>query len=198
MIQARNPNERPTFVGSLLKSLSQSYERRGFRGLIPWRTAVFAVGAAIAAYFVPAAFFTRVEACIPIYAGVLTLNGLLLALAWSAFAKIFENICSGEFAVYLHKNELTETYMFHISYIHVAQIVAVAASGLGLMLLAFGDIPLIVSKAMFFVLVFTSVYAINQAAGSVTILHDLIWYKSIFDGSSRNGNITNLPNRPPR
>ncbi|MGP9821339.1 hypothetical protein ACTZWW_15090 [Salinarimonas sp. NSM] len=185
-------DKRPTFIELFLRETADAYKEKGLSTLIPWVIMLCLAAAAAAAYHVPAMFWTNPSIGIPFLVGLLTLNGLIFAFAWSVFAKIFENICAPRFSSYLQQNDLLQKYLFHVGYMHVAQIVAVALTGIALILILFPQIDVMINRVVFALSVGSSIYAIKEATGSVTILYDLIWYRSIFE-SEMNSNVTRLP-----
>lgn len=122
---------------------------------------------------------------------------MLLTLAWNAFAKIFENICAPKFSTYLRENGLFKVYLYQISYVHAAQIVAVLVSAAALLSLAIANPPGGLLEWMFILTVASSGYALWEAIGAVTVLHDLIWYRSIFDAHHelQADNVRQMPTR---
>lgn len=178
-----NPLERPTFLTLWLEHLTECVRAGESYRLFPYWLGLFLVIGAVAQRFLSFKFYTDPAIGIPIYAGILTFNGLLLTLAWNAFAKIFENICSPKFSTYLRENNIFKMYLFQISYVQHAQIVAVVLSGTALLGLAVAN-PISNLNEHLFIFVFAnSGYALKEAVGAVTVLNDLIWYRLIFDSS---------------
>ncbi|MCJ2093222.1 hypothetical protein MKK67_12080 [Methylobacterium sp. J-072] len=85
-------------------------------------------------------------------------------------------------------------YLYQTSYVQAAQIVAVVLSGAGLLALAVANPPSGLNEWLFIVVVASTGYALKEAVGAVTILHDLIWYRSIFDAHQEQqaSNVTRL------
>jgi hypothetical protein len=121
-----------------------------------------------------------------VYTGILTINGLMLALSWSAFSRIHESISGDRFGAYLMEKNLIGDYIVYIGYVHAAQVISVIASAAGLIILLY-DTRVIFDMIAFAVVLALSIYAMKQAANSVTIMHDLIWQKAIFDRNPPQG-----------
>lgn len=194
---ARNELERPTFLTLWLEHLVEASRTGKASRLFPYWILLFLAGGILVQRFLSYKFYTDAGVGIPIYAGILTLNGLLLTLAWNAFAKIFENICAPKFSTYLRENRLFGVYLFQISYVQAAQTVAVVVSAAALISLAVANPPDGLLEWMFILTLASSGYALKEAVGAVTVLHDLIWYRSIFDAhhEMQADNVRHMPVR---
>lgn len=176
------PTSRPRFTRAYIDSIGKSFDERGFWALFPyWLLSCVAIGW-LTAYYMPSDFWEKGNQAVSVvvYTGILTINGLILALSWSAFARIHECITGDDFGAYLMETDLLIGYLVYIGYVHAAQIVAIIVSAVGLMMLLY-SVPLVAQHIAFAAMLAFSVYAIKQAANSVTVMHDLIWQKSIFD-----------------
>ena len=182
------PTPRPRFTRAYITSLGKSFDERGFLALIPVWLLICASVAWSIAYYMPEGFWknTNQSVAVVVYVGILTINGLILALSWSTFARIHECITADDFCAYLMENELLGDYVVYIGYVHAVQIIAIITSGAGLMVLLY-SLPLLVERITFAAMLALSIYAIKQAANSVTVMHDLIWDKATFDrGNPKN------------
>jgi hypothetical protein len=181
--------ERPQFLPSFFSAMAERAESKTI-----WRMFVVPVIAAAvsagSAYYVPAVFWSdgKWDVAATVYTGILTLNGLILALSWSAFSRIYESISAPKFCSFLRRNGLLNKYIVTISFIHGLQLLAVIASGVGLVILLISIPYLIVDRILFGMMMFSSVYAIQQAASAVAIMNDLLWQKSIFDEHQETAN----------
>jgi hypothetical protein len=173
---------RPGFLASYFDAMKQRAREHGWRAIIPyWVIVGGAVGAALA-YFQPEEEWKNVEIIVPVYVGVVTINGLLLALSWSAFSRIHELIVSSAgFSTFLRRANLFNTYIFYIDYVHVAQLLALVISGGALLTCTIHSIPLLWARIIFAACVAATIYAIRYAVNAVTVMHDLVWQKSIFE-----------------
>ena len=182
-MEASTDNQRPKFLTSYLEALRESAKLRGWYAVFPiWIVGSLSVGFGVA-YFVPTEFWlnSKWDVSTAVYAGILTFNGLVLALSWSAFSKIYEIIGSAGFCGYLKKNNLLNGYILYVGYVNAAQTVAVTVSGAALIvtLLEFGIIW--VDKSILAIVIAATIYAIKQASSAISGMHDLIWQKAIFD-----------------
>jgi hypothetical protein len=178
--------KRPSFSASFLAALVKSEKRRGNLAFIPiWLIACLAIGGGVAC-FIPAKFwnYEKLEVATAVYVGILTLNGLILALSWSAFARMHESISDAPFSDYLLQRDLLNDYIFYINFINVAQITALLICALALLLMLC-DVGVIYNRVAFAIMIGTSAYAIKQASSAVSAMHDLIWQKAIFDGHTK-------------
>ena len=176
--------QRPAFLKSLLDSWQLTLEHGKARDLIPyWIIGSVLVGAAVA-YYLPANFWdrTKLDVSVSVLSGLLTFNGIILALCWSAFGKIYEIIGAGAFAKHLRKHNLLNHYLLFVGYCHAVQIIAIALTGFALFALWLPlqtwAIQLSVGAA-----VGSSIYALRQGVATSTAMQDLIWRKSGFDES---------------
>jgi hypothetical protein len=180
--------ERPKFLRSFLSSLTKSVEKRGWRAVVPtWVILALCFGAFFA-YVIPRDFWSkeRLDVAVVVYIGILTLNGLILALSWSAFSRIHENIMDSPFSAYLLTNALLNDYILYIDFVHIAQLAALIVSFLSLLILLCAFPSDIFDRVAFGILLAASAYAIKQAAAAVKVMHDLVWQKAIFDNHRQN------------
>lgn len=185
--------ERPKFLRSFFEALADRADHktllRGFA--VPASVAIIA---AAAAYALPSAFWAdeNWSVATTVYTGLLTFNGLILALSWSAFSKIYEIVSAPKFASFLRRNKLLGKYIVTVTFIHGLQLLAVVASAVGLFVVLVDVIWPWLDRAILGVMLFFSIYAIQQAAASVTIMHDLVWYKAAFDEHHEAGGGDNV------
>lgn len=177
-----NDLETRSFVQAWLKDLSDEVADRWYR-VIPIWICLFVFLGSVAAYFLPDEFWTSGESATTVYTGVLTLNGILLALSWSAFSKIYDIIGAGNFSAFLRDNKVLDSYLFAVRYVHAAQMVALTASIAALLVAQYHDVPINWQRVICAVMLGLGAYAIKQAAMSVGIMQDLVRYKAVFDSS---------------
>lgn len=187
--------ERPGFLPSFFGAMAERAESKTL-----WRMFVVpslaAAAAAGVACFVPAAFWAdaRLDVATTVYTGILTFNGLILALSWSAFSRIHEMIGAPKFCAFLRRNGLLNKYIVTVSFIHGLQLFAVVASAVGLIALLLSVPYLIIDRILFGVMTFGSIWAVQQASTAVGIMHDLLWQKALFDEhNERNGSPNVVP-----
>jgi hypothetical protein len=149
------------------------------------------------AYFVPPSFWSseKRELAVAFYAGVLTFNGLTLALGWAAFSRMYDVLLRAEFGKYLMKNNLLNDYILHISYMHVFEVVAVVASANGLVSVLLPNIPLWLARLIFAGCLMWTAYAVKQAITAVTAMNDLVWQAAFFESNkptTSNSNIVGM------
>src|ERR1700741_3142347 len=131
-----------SFVKAWLKDLSEEVDDRWYRIIPIWFVTFFAIGSAVA-YSMPDTFWNpERDTSTVVYTGILTFNGILLALSWSAFAKIYEMIGAGKFSAFLLENGVLNSYLFVVRYVHAAQMLAMVMSIAALLFLQFQDFPI--------------------------------------------------------
>lgn len=188
---------RPSFFECWLDDIKLEYRKHGWHGVPPWWLIILVGGGAAGAFLVPAEFWSRDkwDVSTAVYGAILTFNALVLAVSWGAFSKIFESACAPGFSAYLRERGLLVFYIYYIDYVHLAQLVAVAASAVGLLSVVIDLLPEMWERVLFGAVVGLSAYAMKQAAGTVTAMHDIVWYRSIYDAhqlAASGGNVVPL------
>jgi hypothetical protein len=119
-------------------------------------------------------------------------NGLVLALGWTAFSRIYEVLFRGEFGAYLARNELLNPYLVHINFMHFIKLLAVIFSVIGLLLVLVNGIPLWVDKIILAITAALTVYSLKQAIDAVTAMNDLVWQSAYFEINQPPAERTNV------
>ena len=179
---------RPTFLKSLLSSWQLTLEHGKARDLFPfWILASIGTGA-LAAVYLPAKFWdgSEIDAAVSALGGLLTFNGIVLALCWSAFAKVYEIIGAGAFCAHLRKYNLLSHYLVFVSYCHLAQILAISCTAFALAAMWL-PLKLWFVKLAVGASIGSSIYAVRQGFASSQVMQDLIWRKSEFDQTEVRG-----------
>lgn len=152
--------------------------------IVPVWLAVGMLIGAVPSYFMPGSFFTEAQWQVSagLYGAILTVNGLILAISWNAFSRIHDSIISSSgFSSWLRKEKLLNTYLFYIDYVQVTQLIALFASAAALFSILI-DLPSeLWDRAILAVSLGLSIYAVKYAVNAVTVMHDLVWQKSIFE-----------------
>jgi hypothetical protein len=176
-------SERPKFLPSFIGAIHEESKEFGWLAIFPFVLLSCAVGAVTIALIIPVQFWSesKRELSVAFYVGLLTFNGLILALGWTAFGRIYDALLRGDFGKYLMRNNLLNNYILHITYMHIFQIGAVVASVLGLIAVLLDDVPMSVSKTVFGTAIFFTAYAIKQAVDAVTAMNDLVWQSAFFE-----------------
>jgi hypothetical protein len=182
--------KRPTFVDSWLTDIREDYRRYGRRKLVPWwALGSIAIGVAVSLLVPKEHFWEKPEVSVVFFTAMVTINGLLLALSWGSFAKIYEIAAEPKLASYLRRHDLLRGIIFQVDYIHIAQVVALSSSAIALLLCVINHLPHAVSsmlplltmqKVSFAGAIASSIYALRYALGAVRIMQDLIWYSTYF------------------
>ena len=173
------PAPRPRFIETFGKTLQIATKKRGWRAIIPYRFAgAIAVGA-IAAMAIPSIFWAndKWDISTAVYGAILAFNGLLLAIGWGAFSKIYEIIGEGEYAEFLRRHNILDIHIFFVEVVHLALAAAAIASALALIFLMF-DLPLWIDRVVFSFLVGLSINSLAEAFRANGMMHDLIWEKA--------------------
>jgi hypothetical protein len=161
-----------------------------------WLILSLCAGAAVA-YFVPATFYARekLEVPVAVYAAIFTMNGLILALSWGAFGRIYEIISSSGFTSYLLENKLLNGYIFYVSFVHITQIAAIVITfGAMIVLLCLAPSAL-ENQISFGLMCAASIYSVKTAVNAVRVMQDLVWQKAVFDrgaSSQQDSKVTRI------
>jgi hypothetical protein len=173
---------KPRFIDAWLTDLRDDYRRYGWTKLVPiWVFISLAVGALATWKITARSFWDHPEISIAFLGVIATINGLLLALSWGSFAKIYEIASVPKFAAYLRRHGLLNTYSFFVDYIHATQVLAVLCAFATLTACVLSDIPIDVRRILLGFTVASSVYAFKYALGAVRIMQDLVWYAAVFE-----------------
>jgi len=178
--------KRPSFIDSWLADIREDYLRYDRRKLVPWAAlACVAIGATVTALVPKDHFWNKPEVSVVFFTAAVTINGLLLALSWASFAKIYDIASEPKLAAFLRRNDLLRDYIFHVDFIHATQVAALSCSGAALILCVIEHMPapieayvttLTLQKIGLAATVATTIYALKYALGAVRIMQDLVWY----------------------
>jgi hypothetical protein len=193
-MQHQQQPERHRFLKSWLQDISEELDNGWYR-IVPWSLLIFAGIAGAVAFYIPADFWAKHRDNTTVFYGaVLTMNGIILALSWGAFGKIYETIGAPGFSTFLQQNAALEKFLFFVSHVHFTQIIALLTSAIALVITQFEDIELIWQRIALGATIALAAYAIKKAAGAVTVMHTLIRYRAEFDADreARSGNVHRL------
>ena len=178
--------ERPKFLPSFFSALAERAEKKTLWRLIAALLITAGIGLAVA-LLMPDKFWIRRGGSIAatVFSVVLTLNGIIMALSWNAFSRIYESISAPAFGAFLRRHNLLNKYVVTVSYIHRWQLLAITVTAFALFFLFLepGDFW---NRVFLGAVVFVSVNAIHQASSAVEIMNDLLWQRAIFDEYQKN------------
>lgn len=194
-MKLEDPSELPAgprrFVAYFLQSTIYRFQKRGFYTLLPLRVA----GCAALGWYVGShtnsATLGEADVILVVYAAALTFNAILLAICWAAFAKIFDVMSENDFGTYLHRTKMDGHYGIYVEYIHLVQMIALAAVA-GSIVLFVVPAPAWLSRWALGVSVGFSLYAAIWASGSVRIMRDLSDLRTTFAELQKKENVTDL------
>lgn len=167
---------RPKFLSVFFKSAAYAYERRGVRALVPWWLLIGLVAGGSAAWQMPSSFWQKEqwEVSTTLYTGFLAFDGLLLALGWGAFSRIYGILSTGWFAAFLRRNDLLEDHLFFIDFTHGVLVASAISSGCGLVVILL-PFHTYVDMAIFALTMGSSFWALVKALSAVKLMNDLVW-----------------------
>lgn len=177
------PLERPRFLPSALEQLRQEASLTGWRSVVPVWFIAFAVLGAVAAYAVPDVFWDsgRWDVSTAVYAGLLTFNGLVLALGWAAFARMYDVLLRPGFGNYIYKAGLMNDYIVQISFMNIIKVFAISFSAIGLLSVLIENPYIIIDRIIFALVVCLTAYEIKQATDAVSAMNDLVWQANVYE-----------------
>jgi hypothetical protein len=193
-----DPQRRPSFIDSWLTDIRDDVRRYGKWKLVPWVALIcIAIGASVTALVAKDHFWEKPEISVVFFTAAVTINGLLLALSWGSFAKIYDIAVEPKLASFLRRHDLLKDYIFQVDYIHITQILALSCSGIALVLSVIDRLPHYVSdiiplvtlqKVSLAACIASTIYALKYAVGAVRIMQDLVWNSAYFvsDGPERD------------
>jgi hypothetical protein len=179
---------RPSFAATYAKALVVAARKRGWWAYVPTRLLISLGLGAAAAYFVPGGaqgFWADSNwgTSATVIGGVLAFNGILLAVGWSAFAKIYDVIGSPDFSAFLKRHDMLDTHIMFVDAVHfslaAAALISFAAL-IGLLL----PLPELADRGLFALMVGSCVNSIAEAFSATAMMNDLIWDKAHADGSA--------------
>jgi len=185
--------ERPDFLPSFLSALAEMAQQKKLWHIVVTPIVAGALGAG-AAYLMPASFWSddNLGVSATVYTGLLTLNGLILALSLSAFSRIYESISAQMFCAFLRRAQLLNKYIVTMSSVQFLQLFAVIMSATGLIVTLIELKYEIIDRIIFGLMIFASIYAIQKASSAISIMNDLLWQKSIFDEHAQNSGASTI------
>jgi len=167
---------RPKFFTTFCQSVGDAYERKGVRAIIPWWLLVgFAVGGAVA-WYMPAVYWSdgNWDVVTTVFTGFLAFDGLLLALGWGAFSKIYEILSTGSFAAFLRRNGLLSEHLFFVDAVHGALVLSAVSSGVALVTVLL-PLPLLADRIIMASVVGLSLWSLAKALSAMRMMNDLVW-----------------------
>lgn len=170
---------RPSFAQSFASALAEDAKDRGWRAFVPiYILGSVAIGA-FAAWRMPAAFWddTQWGVSATAFGGILAFNGLLLALGWSSFSKIYEIILAEPIGPILRKHGLLDGHLAFIDANHFVLVVAALFSGAA-MVTTLALLPVAADRVMFGLAVAGTLYSLVRALASIKMMNELIWERA--------------------
>ncbi len=144
----------------------------------------------------------RPYSLVALFGALLTMNGLLLALGWNSFAKVYELCAASGFAEWLRQNDMVRTCVFLIDYIQIVLFSAIVITVSAFLLSLIGSLPIWLHRTSLGLTIGASIYALTYVIGAVRMVRDLIWYRAqgeaaklIAPDADSKANVRHLPDR---
>lgn len=168
--------KRPTLAVSIATSLQAGAENRGLRAYIPFWMVASAVAGYAVAFYLPAEFWSddKWDVSTAVFAGFLAFNGLLLALGWFAFAKIYETLTGTELGAMLTRHGMLGVHLAFIDVSHFVLVFSSIASVLCLVTVLL-PVPLWADRIAIGTSISLTVYGLCRAISATRMMNDLVW-----------------------
>ncbi len=160
--------------------------QKWFKRLFPWIFLSLGVICGVIVYFIPPEIFlNHSNRIIIIYSGLLSAQGIMLAICLFAFSTILDKLSEPVVNRFLKGLNLHIYYLFLIQHIAIFQILSLTSLLVGLL------VSLIINtifwlKMSFFVGLWLFSYAARWSFGTIILIRDLIWYTTMaLDPSKR-------------
>jgi len=172
---------KPSFPKVFAQGLALAAERRGYHAYLPSRLLLCFGSGALVAWQLPSELWSveKRTDLIAIFSALLAFNGLLLAIGWGAFSRIYELIGAGPFAAFLKRNDILK---YHILFIEIAQVTLVFASvssGFGVFS-AWLSFELWFDKLIMTATIGLTGYAIIKAIEATQAMNEILWEAADF------------------
>lgn len=161
------------FLTYLLQDTAYGIAKRGLRSLVPLRMIACGVIGTFASAKLGGKFASDASIPVAFYAAVLTLNAILMAVCWGAFAKIFDATTDPKFGQWMRLRKMDSYYEFYTDYIHLTQMIATTTAAAALVTSVLSNIPYVVTASLFGFTVGSTAYAAWWSFGGVRIMQDI-------------------------
>jgi len=167
---------KPSYASTLAKALAISADRHGMRAYVPTYVLLSIGVGGFTSWFVPQAFWVDSNwgASVAAFVGVLTFNGILLAVGWNAFSRIYEALGSKSFSSFLRKHNLLDLHLMFIETVHYSLTLSAGFSLFALLALLV-QLPLWIDQSIFAFVIATTLYSIIQAMRAIGMMNALTW-----------------------
>ncbi len=177
---------KPPFPEVFAQGLAVAAEKRGYLAYLPLRLLLCFGSGALIAWQLPDELWSMSKCAdlIAIFSALLAFNGLLLAIGWGAFSRIYELIGTGPFADFLKRRDILN---YHILFIEIAQaslVLASVASGFGVFS-TWLPFQIWFDKVIMLVTIGLTGYGLIKAIESTQAMNEILWEAADFE---QNGN----------
>ncbi|WP_139839521.1 hypothetical protein [Oceanibacterium hippocampi] len=169
-------DSRPKFLTAFFKNVSESYDRNGVRAIVPWWLFLGLAVGTVVAWYMPESYWweKKWDIATTVFTGFLAFDGLLLALGWGAFSKIYEILSTGWFAAFLRRHDLLGDHLFFVDAVHAILVLSAVSSGAALVSVLL-PLPLWSDRIILAVVVGLSLWSLTKALSAMSMMNDLIW-----------------------
>lgn len=169
-------DKRPTLAESIAASVQAEAEDKGFWAFVPYHLiACIAVGAVIG-WLMPAEFWSdaKWDVSTAVFGGLLAFNGILLALGWFAFSKIYEIISNNSLGKRLTQHGLLGVHLSFIDYNHIVFVTSALLTGCCLFFVLL-EVPIWADRIALGGALSLTMYSLVKAISATSTMNELVW-----------------------
>lgn len=173
---------KPNFWTLYAEDISHDLTDRGIWAVVPyWLLPCLIVGSFVA-FSIPNEFWGNKEwgASTATLSGLLAFNGILLALGWFAFAKIYEILSNTAYGEWLARKDLLGAHLLFIQFNHIVMILACVFTG-GTLFLLLIEAAIWLDKIMLSLSLGTTLYSFVRAMDSTNTMNSLLWEQAEYN-----------------
>ena len=167
-------NSRPRFFSSLLQSAAETYEQKGVLRLVPiWLFTGLVMGSVVA-WSLPVCFWADTRVVTTVFAAFMTFNGLILALGWGVFSRIYATLNTRWMRNFLTRTNLLDDHLFFIEMTHAVLVLSAFVSIAGLVVVLL-PVPLFVYHCAIATAIGLSFWSLIRVLSATKLMNDLMW-----------------------
>lgn len=170
---------RPKFLSEFCKSVKYAWRGNNLLALVPyWLLSGLALGGVVSAHL-PASYWLdeNWDISTTVFTGFLAFDGLLLALGWGAFAKIYEMLGAGWLSSFLKREKLLGAHLFFVDAVHGILVLSAVSSGVALVSVLL-SLPVLADRVILGVVIGMSIWSLIKAFSAMSLMNDLVWEKA--------------------
>lgn len=188
--------KRNSIVVMTLEALTEEYQEMGWRAFTPWWLLIFIAAGGVLWICLPD-LPADLDGLLTLIVGLLTAQGIILAMTISAGQQILAAVSGPGFSSYLRRKGILKHYLVNVAIMQgvglISILVLLATAGV----IVWGAREAIIRPALGASLT-SFLYSVRWISGGSLMVRDLIWYRSIFEEvgpPQKNGDVVPLNGR---